>query len=334
MLLPVTSSYAVDDDDWDEPLTFDDTPLKQPVHYPAWFRLSFLNLQDDLDEAVRFNKRGLIVYFSQKYCPYCQKLLEVNFGMHDISRYTREHFDVITVDIFGDRTVTDFSGLELTEKEFAEMEEVNFTPSMIFYDRRGKEALRLKGYYPPYKFRAALEYVADGHYHKEDFREYLERGDPSLTFEPGELIEEDFFGEPPYAFDRSRMPAQLPLAVFFEQGDCHACDVLHTGPLQNEVILKQLENFEVVQLDMWGDTPVITPDGQQMTSREWASQLGLFYAPTVIFFDEHGKEAIRLDSVVRFFRLQRVLDYVSSGVYKKGITMQRWRRIQAGLDTM
>jgi thioredoxin-related protein len=241
---------------------------------------------------------------------------------------------VIAIDIHGDRTVTDFSGLELTEKEFAELENTNFTPSLIFYDRRGTEVLRLRGYYPPYKFQAALEYVADGHYRKEGFRDYLERADPTLTFEAGELIEEPFFGQPPFALDRSRVLAQLPLAVFFEQSDCHACDVLHSGPLKSEAIQERLEKFEVVQLDMWGDTPVITPGGQQTTSRKWAEQLGLFYAPTLIFFDESGNVIIRVDSVVRFFRLQRVLDYVASGVYKKGITIQRWRRIQAGIEKL
>ena len=45
------------DDDWDEPLSFDDAPLEQPVHHPSWFRLSFLNLQDDLEEAIKFNKQ-------------------------------------------------------------------------------------------------------------------------------------------------------------------------------------------------------------------------------------------------------------------------------------
>ena len=42
---------------------------------------------------------------------------------------------------------------------------------MVFYDTDGREALRLRGYYPPYRFLAALEYVADRHYGQERFRE-------------------------------------------------------------------------------------------------------------------------------------------------------------------
>ncbi len=325
------------DEDFDadfDTLSFDDAPLQEAVRHPSWFRLSFLDLRDDLNEAIRFDKRGLIVVFGQDYCPYCQKLMEVNFTKRDIVRYTRKHFDVVAINIHGDKTVTDFSGLELTEKEFAELEGTNFTPTLIFYNRSGEEVLRLRGYYPPYKFHAALEYVADGHYRNEAFRDYLERADPTFAFEQGELNEEPFFSSPPHALDRSKLPAQRPLAVFFEQGNCHACDVLHSGPLKNPEILKRLEGFETVQLDLWGKTPVITPGGERMSEREWGERLGLFYTPTIIFYDEQGKEILRVDSVIRFFRLKRVLDYISSGVYRKGITIQRWRRIEAGNDSL
>jgi len=45
----------------------------------------------------------------------------------------------------------------------------NFTPSLIFYDREGTPVFRLRGYYPPYKFRAALQYVTEGFYKSENF---------------------------------------------------------------------------------------------------------------------------------------------------------------------
>ena len=86
---------------------FYDAPLPEPVAYPAWFKLSFLDFADDLAEAVSDGKRGLLVYFGQKYCAYCEKLLEVNFAEKaDIVDYTRKYFDVIGMDIHGQRTVT------------------------------------------------------------------------------------------------------------------------------------------------------------------------------------------------------------------------------------
>jgi len=313
------------DDDFDT-LSFDDAPLDEPLVYPDWFKLSFLNLGEDLQESIQDGKRGLIVYFGQKHCPYCKMLMQVNFAKSDIATYTRTHFDFVATDIWGDRTVTDFSGAQLTEKEFAEQQQATFTPTLLFYDGEGHEALRLRGYYPPYRFRAALEYVADGHYKKETFRDYLERADPPPRFEPDELTPQPFFAAPPYALDRSRIAAARPLAVFFEQGDCHACDVLHSGPLQNEVIVGQFSMLDAVQLDMWSDTRVVTPAGQRTTARRWADELGLFYAPTLIFFDQRGQEIIRVDSVVNFYRLRSVLDYVLSGAHQRGQSFQRWRQ--------
>jgi thioredoxin-related protein len=304
---------------------FNDLPLEELLQYPSWFKKSFLDLPDDLNEAVEIEKQGIIVYFGQKRCAYCKMLLEVNFGLSDITAYTRQHFDVIPIDIWSTEEVTTLQGEVLTQREFSLQEKTNFTPSLIFYDNEGREALRLRGYYPPYQFRAALEYVADGHYQRESFPDYLARGDESTHFEPSDLNEEDFFIPPPHNLNRSRFPGQRPLVVFFEQGNCHACDVLHGQPLREPAINKLIRGFDNVQLDIHSDTPIITPNGQRTTAREWAEKLGIFYTPSLLFFDEQGKEIIRVDSVVRFYRLRKVINYITSRGYLTEPNYQRWR---------
>lgn len=304
---------------------FDDLPLQEPLEHPEWFKHSFLDLREDLEEALAANKRGIIVYFGQHRCAYCKLLMTVNFGQQDITTYTRRNFDIIPIDIWGVDEVTDIDGVTLTEREFALREKTNFTPSLIFYDKRGSEALRLRGYYPPYKFRAALEYVADDHFRKESFIDFLERGSDALAFEPGELNDEVFFSPPPYALDRSRFSADRPLAVFFEQGNCHACNVLHAQPLGESAISDLFKQFENVQLDIHADTPVITPDGEMTSSKKWAHKLGLFYTPSILFFDRNGKEIIRVDSVVQFYRLRNILLFIAGGGYLYQPNYQLWR---------
>ncbi|HEB99872.1 MAG TPA: thioredoxin [Thiotrichales bacterium] len=322
LFLPqVVPAVEEDDDFWG----FDDAPLEEPVTHPDWFKLSFLDFREDVVEAMQGGKRGLIVYFGQKYCPYCRKLMEEDFGRPDIAAYTRKYFDVVAVDIHGDRTVVDVQGREATEREFAVQQGVNFTPTLVFYDVGAREVFRLQGYYPPYKFRAALEYVADAHYRDESFRQFLARADVPLRFSEGELNEDPLFLPPPHALDRSRIPGERPLAVFFEQPNCHACDVLHTGPMQRPEIRDRLARFEVVQLDIWGKTPVITPTGRRTTARAWAEALGIFYTPTLVFFDERGKEILRVDSVVQFHRLRNLLEYILTGGYRDYPTFQQWR---------
>ncbi|MET0045678.1 MAG: thioredoxin fold domain-containing protein, partial [Candidatus Thiodiazotropha sp. 6PLUC3] len=309
----------------DDVFAFDDFPLEELLQYPEWFKKSFLDLPADLEDAVDEGKQGIILYFGQKRCAYCKMLLQVNFGLSDITTYTRRHFDIIPIDIWSTEEITTLEGETLTQREYALDEKTNFTPSLIFIDPKGNEVLRLRGYYPPYQFRAALEYVADQHFKNESFPDYLARGEASTAFEPGDLNEEDFFIPPPHNLDRSRFPGQRPLVVFFEQGNCHACDVLHGQPLQDPAIRKLVSAFDNVQLDIGSETPVITPDGRRTDARQWAKDLGLFYTPSLLFFDEQGKEIIRVDSVVRFYRLRNVINYITSRGYLKQPDYQRWR---------
>ena len=324
LLLPALAWSVADGDD-EDPLVFEDVPLKEMIQHPAWFKESFLDLPEDLDEAIQNGKKGIIVYFGQKRCPYCRQLMEVNFKQPDIVKYTRDNFDVIAIDIWSPEEVATPDGQTMSQRDYALKMRTNFTPSLIFYDKDGRIALRLRGYYPPYQFRAALEYVAGGHYKREPFNVYLARGDSTLRFEAEDMVEEDFFLPPPHYLDRSHFPGERPLAVFFEQGNCHACDILHTGPLRQPAIINLFKKFDSVQLNIYSDEPVVTPDGRKTTAREWAKDLGIFYAPTLVFFDENGKEIIRVDSVVHFFRLRNVLNYVLNKGYLSHPSFQLWR---------
>ncbi len=307
-----------------DPLSFDDRPKERYIEHPPWFKASFLDLREDLADAKQAGKRGIVIYVGQENCPYCEALIKNNFGAEDIAEYTQRHFDVIELDLWGSRELTDLDGDRYSEHDFAIFHGTNFTPALLFYDQDGELALRLRGYYPPYKFRAALEYVADAHYKKESYREYLERADPPPKFEVGDLNEQDFFLPPPHMLDRSRIPGQRPLLVVFEQRDCHACDVLHTQPLTDSEVRAQLRDFDVIQLDMWSANPIFTPDGRKLPVVEWSKELGVFFAPTLVFFDEGGKEVLRIASVVHVYRLGRVLEYVANRGYGTSLTYQQW----------
>ncbi|MFV1998351.1 MAG: hypothetical protein ACC641_10115, partial [Acidiferrobacterales bacterium] len=41
---------------------------------PAWFKASFLDLREDINEATA-NQKRLFIYFHQKGCPYCAELV-------------------------------------------------------------------------------------------------------------------------------------------------------------------------------------------------------------------------------------------------------------------
>lgn len=305
-----------------DPLIFDDKPLSEALSLPPWFKLSFLDIQDDIAEA-RQNNRGLIVYFGRHNCAYCKALLETNWGRKDIVAYTRQHFDVVAIDVLGHRQLIDPAGKQLKEKDYAAQQRANFTPTLHFYDKQGKRAFKLTGYRPPYQFKASLEYVADNHHRKETFAEYYARAETAESYGNKELNRHADIRFSDKTLNLSK--SDKPLLLLFDRPRCHACDVLHGGPLQNEFIIQRLRKFNAVQLDISNDQTIITPAGQRTTSRAWAKQLNLDYTPTLIFFDVQGKEIIRIDSVVWFYRLRNVLDYVSSKGYQQFSTFQLWR---------
>lgn len=308
-----------------DPIIFPDRPLVERLSHPDWFNLSFLDLPDDLNEANKKN-HGLIIFYSQGFCPYCKAFIKNNWEKKDIVSYTQQHFDVIAIDVLGMQTVTGFDNKKYTEKEYAITQKTNFTPSLVFYDNKGKMALRFNGYRPPYQFRAALEYVSDGHHRKENFRQYLARAESAMNFGHNKLNKHSLFQLPPYDLTKKLKKNQTHTLVIYERSNCHSCDVLHAGPLTSKDIKILLHRFNIVQLDMQSNTPIINHQGIKLTAKSWADKLKLDYAPTLVFYDNKGKEIIRVDSVAGFFRLQSVLEYVDSKAYINYPTFQLWKQ--------
>jgi thioredoxin-related protein len=320
-----TPAAAIQHINQSQHLDFDDSALDSELVYPEWFKISLGNLDDDLRHALDRGKIGIIVYYGQKRCAYCQEFFETIQELKDIQRYLRDHYDIIPVDIWGVEEMIDTDGKIYSEHGLALRYKTNFTPSLIFYDSEGTPVFRLRGFHPPYNLMAALKYSVEGFYKKENFRDYLERAVPGIFFKQGDMNERNFFSSQPYDLKTISDKSDKPLAVFFEQGNCHACDVLHTGPLNENKTLNEIKKMSSIQLNMWSDTPVITPSGKKITAQKWASELGLFYAPTIIFFDDKGREIIRLDSVVKFYRLLGVLSYINSKGYIDEPNYQTWR---------
>lgn len=296
------------------------------VNIPRWFKESFLDLPADIQEAAREKKR-LMLYFGQDGCPYCRELMQVNFSQKDIVDKTRERFDTIALDIWGDRQVTWVDGGQYTEKEFAGLLKVQFTPTLLFLDERGRVALRVNGYYPPHKFRAALDYASGNAAPGVNFGAYLSSAAASPS--SGVLHEEPFFMKPPLNLRRGAKPAGRPLAVAFEQKDCAACDELHREGFKNEIVAALIGKFRVARVALFGKEKLVTPKGKTLTEEEWGRALNVAYTPTIVFFDDKGQEVHRVEAYLKPFHLASSFDYVASGAYLTQPSFQRFLRSRA-----
>jgi thioredoxin-related protein len=298
--------------------------LPRPIDIPPWFTQSFLDLHDELQAAAQEKKR-LLLYFGQDGCPYCRRLMEVNFSQRTIVDKTRANFRAVALDIWGDLDVTWTDGRRMTEKQLAKQLNVQFTPTLLFLDEQGRVETRLNGYWPPHRFDAALDYVITRQSSRLTLAEYLERNAREAARE--ELNSEPFLMKAP--FDLRRKAGGKPLAVMFETRSCRACDEMHAEGFQRAEMRALIPRFDIARFALNDASEVTTPSGARLAASAWAHELKVSYTPTVVFFDAGNREVFRFEGYLRPFHLSGAFDYVAQGAYRTQPEFQRFLQSKA-----
>ena len=278
----------------------------QKYDMPAWFKMSFLDLKDDLKEADAHG-RQLLLFLHLEECPYCARMLNENFREGATKEFIERHFDVIGIDIRGSRTVDWFDGRQYSEQALAQKLKVFITPMVVFIDPEGKTALQLSGFRKHQTFRQALEYVQQKAYRHESLASFVAKQQQA----PYRLRAEPMFRELTDFKDYRK-----PLALMFEDKDCTDCDEFHDKVLTHPEVLPEISHFKVVRLDAYSDQPITDINGKRTTPKQWAERLKLIYRPGIVLFNE-GKERARVDGMLYHFHFKELLRYVSGRYYKQ-----------------
>jgi thioredoxin-related protein len=153
------------------------------LYTQEWFLDSFLNMKDDLVEAGEAGKHFAVIW-EQNGCPYCRETHKVNFARAEIRDYIKANFNMLQLDLWGPRKVTDFDGKEMSEQKLGRRWGVNFTPTVIFFAKatqiapgksaRDLEVARMPGYFKPFHFLRMFEYVRSGSYEKMPFQRFIQ----------------------------------------------------------------------------------------------------------------------------------------------------------------
>jgi thioredoxin-related protein len=292
---------------------------------PKWFKDSFLDIREEIAAAKTAGRR-LMLYFYQDGCPYCTKLLTENFARKEIADKTRKYFDVIAINIWGDREVTDNAGTVLPEKAFAKALGVQFTPTLLMLDEQGVPALRLNGYVPPHKFETALDFAGQRLEKRQKYTDYMQAN----AREPasGKLHAQPWLMPEPLDLGQ-RAGNTMPLMVLFEQKVCAACDEMHGEGFSRPEVTALIKRFRVARVDIASPEKLKTPAGESLAMRDWARKLNVVYTPSIAFFDVGGREVFRVEGYLRPFHLASSLDYVASGEYRKQPEFQRYIEARA-----
>ena len=311
---------------------FDDSAVTLFGH-PSWFKQSFYDLRDDLDDARQGGKRGVALFFTTQGCAYCRRMLQTTFADPQFIGRMRAAFDVIGLEMFDDSEITDWQGGILRIKQFAVREGAQFSPTLIFYDTDGRRLLRLVGYYPARQLHLALDYLAEPAGSAQGFRAWLrQRRQAERVAEANtdNTAKDAGFTPPPYPLDRSQRAAQQPLLVIFSAHDCPACSEFRKQVLGDPAVGQALREFSLVRLDARDNTtPLVTPGGKVTTPAAWYDELDLARLPALVWFDEQGDTILQTDALVLKARFTNALGYVKDRAHARGWTFQRYARTQS-----
>lgn len=279
--------------------------------HPTWFKESFLDLTEDVQEAAEAGKH-LILFMEADGCPYCAKMVEESFANAPYRDFIQENFDVIALNIRGNLMIDVTDTLTLSETQLAEHHRVRFTPTIIFLDGNNEQVARVSGYRTVDDFKIILDYVQERAYRLMTVNEYAEaRLNPNIyQFRAHPQIQEIVDVN-----DLSQVTGQ-PLAVLFEDTACIACNALHDGHLADPEVREILNQLALVRVDARADTPLVAPDGTETTAREWAEALGIQYRPSIVIFDR-DQEVVRIESMLYRYHFAGILDYAAGRHFER-----------------
>lgn len=155
------------------------------MYHFDWYMDSFLDLAEDIATA-RENGKRLAVIFSQKGCIYCKQMAEQHFVDETIVKYVRANFEIVHLNLFGAKEVTDFDGRKRGERATAQLYGVRQTPTTFFFPESAeglgakppmqRMVARMPGLLEPAKFLEMYKFVREKGYEKGSFDQWLKRG--------------------------------------------------------------------------------------------------------------------------------------------------------------
>lgn len=111
---------------------------------------------------------------------------------------------------------------------------------------------------------------------------------------------------------RDAAKAKKRLMVYFGQDGCPYCrELMRVNFRQKEIVEKTRRHFDAVALNLWGDREVAWIDGKVRSEKEFAAFLKVQFTPTLLFFDEKGTVALRLNGYYPPHKFNVALDYVA-----------------------
>ena len=281
----------------------------QEVKIPEWWKLSFLDIAMDAEEAADEGKH-LILFFHLDGCPYCAKMAAENFNSSPYIDFLKSNFDVVEINTRGERELSRADGSTMLEKQYARELGIFYTPALLFLDGTAETIVRVDGYRSDAQFEPILRYVASEAYRDQDIQEFI-AADKRAQAPSYQLLEHELFGQ---SSDLSALDDK-PIALIFEDSSCADCRKFHEQFLDDEITREIMAGMHVLRWDADSSQPVRDHRRQTTTPKELAQELELMYRPAVVLIAD-GRVIDVFNSQLVLYHFHSGLDYVASGAYK------------------
>jgi thioredoxin-related protein len=145
---------------------------RDPMQY--FFHQSFNSLPDEVAAAKSGGQQAILIMFEAEDCPWCAKMKATVLNQVAVQDYYRKHFRILMMDVNGDVSMTDFSGKEMPQKDFAfKHNRVRATPVFTFFGLDGKLLTKYTGAVrDPEEFLWLGEFVESGAWKTTNFTAY------------------------------------------------------------------------------------------------------------------------------------------------------------------
>lgn len=102
---------------------------------------------------------------------------------------------------------------------------------------------------------------------------------------------------------------QKRVVLYFEQNGCPYCKRMVEVTFRDPRIATRMKaGFVPIAINIWGDNEVTTPEGGMMSEKQLAAHLKVQFTPTLLFFDEKGNVALRINGYYPPERFLAALD--------------------------
>ena len=131
-----------------------------------------INLNAIIDKSIKNNKHPLL-FFNMTHCGYCKRMKNRTFKNSNVSKRLSKNFTFIDINIDHLGKIV-FNKKNYSHKEFTNIIDVDFYPTVLFFDQNYDVIYTSRGYRNSEKFNKILKFIETKAYKKVDFFDFEE----------------------------------------------------------------------------------------------------------------------------------------------------------------